>query len=253
MCIFASMAFGTVSQSEPCSTLPSPCQNSYQTWWELESAPGNAAPHTGEVYVFTQPGTYVFWQIEQIENEGNASTHVISRDTFEVGTPPDIYEEEYEICHGDSFLPLPGTIPVDWNIAPILGYSKYSVRTTNEYCMTTEYFDVYAYQCDFGSATPAKGLGIPASSEDIRPDDCDIYLPSAVSPDSNGINDTYEVGLGQDCWVEEFMVADRWGGIVANIHPWNPADTPSGNYVVKVVVRTADGRRLVRYGPLKVF
>jgi gliding motility-associated-like protein len=83
------------------------------------------------------------------------------------------------------------------------------------------------------------------------------YVPTAFSPDGDGVNDEFRVfgGEGQVASVDYLRVFDRWGGLV-----WEAADdsawdgryrgraAPSGIYVWAAGVRLTDGRLSERQG-----
>lgn len=252
ICIFTTHLFNSTYFQEPCATLPSPCVNEVETYWQIVEQPEGSLSHTSNTYMFTREGMYIFEQVQYVSSEGQSNTDILRVDTFLVGLPPNLYENEYEICHGDTFGLLPNSTPVNWTAVPPIGWTQMQVSTTNEFCSSTETVDVYAVNCDMGSGLPSKGLGIPAESQDNVPDECNIYMPNAVSPDSNSTNDIYEVNVAGDCFVKELTVFDRWGTVIHETHPWDPFDVQPGTYVVKVVIQTHDNRRLVRYSPVVV-
>jgi gliding motility-associated-like protein len=91
--------------------------------------------------------------------------------------------------------------------------------------------------------------------------DVPIYLPTAFSPDDNGINDIFYAQGPPGIAVEQFQVFDRWGGMVFEIssgvvndpaHGWNGRRKgramPQGLYVWVLRLRPADGRLLLKTG-----
>jgi hypothetical protein len=235
-CLFFSQVFANESTSSPCQTLPPPCSNNYAVNWYLTHQPIGSNPFTPGTYVFDQPGTYVFQQIERIEEEGQSHTAVIGIDTFEIGVPPDLYEETYLICYGDTFAPLPNTFTYGnavWDTFPTQTQS-YIVFTLNAYCQAVEEFVVLVEACG--------NFAIPS------PDDYGIYIPNVFSPNGDGINDTFEVyAVGYH--LQSIEIYNRWGGLVSAGKTWTGDNCEQGNYAAKVTI-LIDGEPIEFHTPV---
>ena len=69
---------------------------------------------------------------------------------------------------------------------------------------------------------------------DVRLNEPELYLPTAFSPNGDGINDIFEV-QGKGFEVETLTVFDRWGGRVATTgNSWDGSGTPAGVYVYRL-------------------
>lgn len=222
------MLFANEEFSEPCATLPSPCMNQYNMYWELVSSPQGANNFvSGQQYVFADTGMYVFEYIAMIEDEGMSWTGTMLIDTVFVGLPPDLYLDEYTICRGDSFLPLDNTYEyagAEWDTVPQRS-SVYTVWTENEYCSTVEDFEVQVIECEM------KG-----GFFDNDPDSKGVYIPNVFSPNGDGINDVYRVIVTGNGNVLKFCVYDRWGRHVTSEYPWDGAGCSAGTYAVAIAI-----------------
>jgi gliding motility-associated-like protein len=106
-------------------------------------------------------------------------------------------------------------------VDPLEGLSAYTIQVTDPYGCVWPYEVILDY-------------------------DCPLYIPSAFSPNNDGINDRFGV-LGPDCRLEHFAlrIYDRWGGLLftgTDIHStWDgtskgkPLD--SGVYIYTMEIR----------------
>ncbi|MBC6992941.1 gliding motility-associated C-terminal domain-containing protein [Neolewinella lacunae] len=101
----------------------------------------------------------------------------------------------------------------------------------------------------------------------LRVGEENIYIPNAISPNGDGINDFFKPYAGIDALltVQSLLVFDRWGGNVFELSGPSPlaelvgwdgnsrgkAVAP-GNYVYQLVLERPDGSRVVRKGELVV-
>ena len=75
-----------------------------------------------------------------------------------------------------------------------------------------------------------------------------LYLPTAFSPNDDGVNDVWQPGLGPEiAAVTDLRVFNRWGNLVEELTTenasagWDGGNYPPGLYLVTLVVRRIDG------------
>ena len=224
LCVLATQFFTNESGSEPCQTLPPPCVNEWRTEWVcLEQPEGSQLFAADWDYRFTKEGTYVMQLQANWTSEDNSWQGVLRTDTFLVGPPPDKYLDEYFICIGNEFLPLPDTQPdftfYDWDTI-VQVRSNYAAIVSNEFCTAVEYFTVRPVDC--GEDKPAQG---PPS----------VYMPNAFSPNGDGINDEYRIEA-PGCTLLHFEVFDRWGGLLCDTYPWDGGGNCPGVYLASAAL-----------------
>lgn len=88
-----------------------------------------------------------------------------------------------------------------------------------------------------------------------------IYIPNTFSPNNDGFNDTWLISVsGDEVWIEELMIFDRWGTMVyvaneidlASFHGWD--GTFNGQQLNPAVftylgrLRSADGQEVIVKG-----
>ena len=77
-----------------------------------------------------------------------------------------------------------------------------------------------------------------------------IHLPNAFTPDGDGINDLFLPVCDERVWRLSYWIFDRWGQEIFRSEgdPWQPADIPSGIYVVRLqaesILDRSEHRRL---------
>ena len=84
----------------------------------------------------------------------------------------------------------------------------------------------------------------------------DIFIPTAFTPNRDGLNDVFTPVVGRQFILERFLVFDRWGQPVFSTlvagQGWDGRrrgkDQPSGTYVWMLDGRTLDGRIIRRNG-----
>jgi len=93
-----------------------------------------------------------------------------------------------------------------------------------------------------------------------------VYLPSAFSPNDDGVNDVFGPFLGQGVSaVGEMTIYDRWGGEIfvsqpsgpSSLSVWQGADAwghplPTGVYLYRITVRFLDGREELYRGTVSL-
>ncbi|NJC24619.1 T9SS type B sorting domain-containing protein [Neolewinella antarctica] len=144
--------------------------------------------------------------------------------TFTVGDPP---------CANDVTL-----VEV-----PVLTNETFTTPVTGEILNDTNPTTVVPFPLDTGCDSLVRyTLLIEQLPPDLR--GIDVYLPSAFSPNGDGINDAYQIGVGER--IEEILsvqIFDRWGGLIYDgLEDWrgrnDVKDAPVGTYVVRVIART---------------
>lgn len=224
-CVLFAQLFQVESTFTPCATLPAPCHNHYETRWEMLQQPAGSNQFKHGEYVFTQPGTYIIQQLEFIDEEGQHHQGVLTIDTFIIGSPPDLYEDHYVICQGDTFLPYPNTYQFGnavWDTFPMRDRS-YIVFTESEHCQSVEEFTVHVEPCE------SRQQDLPS------PDDFGIYIPNVFSPNGDGINDQFTI-YSPTYTLKQIAIYDRWGRLVSRNHPWFPQSYDiQGHYLVRAI------------------
>lgn len=211
VCLFAFELFFSEYRAEPCSTLPPPCMNESHLTWVLVEKPQGAdeMPQADTMeYQFRELGQYVFELRARITDEGQEFVTTMMVDTFLVGKPADIYEDEYEICLGDTVHMLPDTTPAEeyeWIPVPDKR-TPMQMWTTNEYCRAKEYFVINVNECSPDAVDEEEGQKY-------------MYIPDAFSPNGDGVNDEYSLFTNEE--VGLFSFHDRWGNLVADDYPWD--------------------------------
>ena len=81
-----------------------------------------------------------------------------------------------------------------------------------------------------------------------------VYVPSAFSPNGDGVNETFGVFLGRPgMQLLSVQVYDRWGSLVhSGIGEWEGTGHPSGTYVYVVEVRMPNGEGALRRGEVSL-
>lgn len=65
-----------------------------------------------------------------------------------------------------------------------------------------------------------------------EPERLNLFIPNAFSPDDDGVNDRFEVFLGEGLTFQKMQVFDRWGNMV--FESQNPADSWDGKHGSRV-------------------
>ena len=88
------------------------------------------------------------------------------------------------------------------------------------------------------SATATNACGEVRDEVTVIFEDCPdgIYLPNAFTPDGDGINDLFLPVYDERVWRISYWIFDRWGQEIFRSEgdPWQPADIPSGIYMVRL-------------------
>ena len=67
---------------------------------------------------------------------------------------------------------------------------------------------------------------------EIEPCDCRVYLPNSFSPNGDGINDHFELGIRCDFLQMEILIYDRWGGLLFNSQMNSSWDGSLSNLII---------------------
>ena len=109
--------------------------------------------------------------------------------------------------------------------------------TVTEYSVITEYID-----CDSG--LPCEDVG------GMVCDDVDVFIPNAVTPNHDGINDMFYAVTDSECWARwELSVYNRWGQLVwYSDDPddyWELSDISDGSYVYSLMASKRESSYVV--------
>ena len=86
-------------------------------------------------------------------------------------------------------------------------------------------------------ATASNACGLVADTVVVeqRLCDCEVYVPTAFSPNDDGVNDRFRLGYTCDFADFELRIYDRWGKLVATFNrpdlDWSGREIPEGVYV----------------------
>ena len=149
-----------------------------------------------------------------------------------------VYINTIDTLYIDNFITLTDTIIITEFITDTI-YNEYvvyeyiyQIDTITEYHTLTQYIDCIT--------------GLPCSQSEC--DETSIYAPTAVTPNADGWNDTWQV-IADNCWDEwEVRIYNRWGGLVwisaSSNDVWD-ADVATGVYVYTI--------KAIKYNPIEVY
>ncbi len=109
--------------------------------------------------------------------------------------------------------------------------------TVTEYSVITEYID-----CESG--LPCEDVG------GMVCEDVDVFIPNAVTPNHDGVNDMFYAVTDPECWVRwELSVYNRWGQLVwYSDNPddyWELSDVSDGSYVYSLIASKRESSHVV--------
>ena len=120
---------------------------------------------------------------------------------------------------------------------------EYIYLTDTMYVETVVYEYIYIYNTDTITEFVAESIYIDCNTgeqcnQTFPCDEVSIFAPNAVTPNGDGINDTWMVIADGECWGQwETRIYNRWGGLVwisaSNMDEWD-ADVATGVYVYTV-------------------
>ena len=123
---------------------------------------------------------------------------------------------------------------------------EYIYLTDTMYVETIVY--EYVYNTDTVTEFVAESIYIDCVTgnicdQDFPCDETSIYAPNVVTPNSDGINDTWQVIAQGGCWDQwEVRIYNRWGGLVwisaSNLDQWI-ADVATGVYVYTITAHSS--------------
>jgi gliding motility-associated-like protein len=125
---------------------------------------------------------------------------------------------------------------------------EYIYLTDTLYVETVVYEYLYVYNTDTITEFVAESVYIDCNTGEecsqIFPcDEVSIFAPNAVTPNGDGINDTWMVLADGECWGQwEVRIYNRWGGLVwisaSSTDEWD-ADVATGTYVYTITAHSS--------------
>ncbi|WP_417352255.1 T9SS type B sorting domain-containing protein [Flavobacterium alkalisoli] len=114
------------------------------------------------------------------------------------------------------------------------GSGGYTYTFNNDYMGSTNVFEIYATGTYVVTVTDSRGC---VAQKTISAEFVDIILPDVMSPNDDGINDTWAPGNAQNYPNLEFYVFDRYGRKLATLRQgqewdgkYNGKELPTGDY-----------------------
>ena len=125
---------------------------------------------------------------------------------------------------------------------------EYIYLTDTMYVETVVYEYIYIYNTDTITEFVAESIYIDCNTgeqcnQTFPCDEVSIFAPNAVTPNGDGINDTWMVIADGACWDQwEVRIYNRWGGLVwisaSSMDEWD-ADVATGVYVYTITAHSA--------------
>ena len=125
---------------------------------------------------------------------------------------------------------------------------EYIYLTDTMYVETVVYEYIYIYNTDTITEFVAESIYIDCNTgeqcnQTFPCDEVSIFAPNAVTPNGDGINDTWKVLADGDCWDQwEVRIYNRWGGLVwisaSSMDEWD-ADVATGVYVYTITAHSS--------------
>ena len=125
---------------------------------------------------------------------------------------------------------------------------EYIYLTDTMYVETVVYEYIYIYNTDTMTEFVAQSVYIDCDTGDpcdqtFPCDEVSIFAPNAVTPNGDGVNDTWMVLADGECWDQwETRIYNRWGGLVwisaSSLDEWD-ADVATGVYVYTITAHSS--------------
>lgn len=125
---------------------------------------------------------------------------------------------------------------------------EYIYLTDTMYVETVVYEYIYIYNTDTITEFVSESIYIDCNTgeqcnQTFPCDEVSIFAPNAVTPNGDGINDTWKVLADGDCWDQwEVRIYNRWGGLVwisaSSMDEWD-ADVATGVYVYTITAHSS--------------
>jgi gliding motility-associated-like protein len=125
---------------------------------------------------------------------------------------------------------------------------EYIYLTDTLYVETVVYEYIYVYNTDTITEFVAESIYIDCNTgeqcnQTFPCDEVSIFAPNAVTPNGDGINDTWMVLADGECWGQwEVRIYNRWGGLVwisaSSMDEWD-ADVATGVYVYTITAHSS--------------
>jgi gliding motility-associated-like protein len=163
--------------------------------------------------------------------------------------PEDILAGRYEVCFG---------VPIILDASAIEGTYVWKNGTTNST------YDVLSPGIYWVTVTDDDGCWVASDTTEVDVIECacPLFVPSAFTPNSDGLNDEFEVVYDCDPYDFHLDIYDRWGGIIYTLHyPEQKWDgkvdglaMPAGIYHYRVFYREIyDGIPIIKIGHITLF
>ena len=125
---------------------------------------------------------------------------------------------------------------------------EYIYLTDTMYVETVVYEYIYVYNTDTMTEFVAESIYIDCNTgeqcnQTFPCDEVSIFAPNAVTPNGDGVNDTWMVLADGECWDQwETRIYNRWGGLVwisaSSLDEWD-ADVATGVYVYTITAHSS--------------
>ena len=205
-----------------------------------------ALPACDTVYVDVEVIEYLtdtFWLTEYIYQVDTLIEYVqLPSDTVQVIEYVDVVEYVY-----DTIVLIETDTLVEF---------EYIYLTDTLYVETVVYEYLYVYNTDTVTQFVAESVYIDCNTGEecsqIFPcDEVSIFAPNAVTPNGDGINDTWMVLADGECWGQwEVRIYNRWGGLVwisaSSTDEWD-ADVATGTYVYTITAHSSTNANVFQF------